>query len=104
MATTAPSWANPGGNTQPSVVQSITDQDVHNALMEPYSTLDEPVAETIMRDVRAVASKLKVVMLPLDRNSPFGYTGLSSTETEPTENLGENQKKVIDQLKDWDLW
>lgn len=38
-----------------------------NALFQPYSTLDEPVLETVMRDVRAVASKLKVVMLPLDR-------------------------------------
>ena len=37
------------------------------ALFQPYSTLDEPVMDTIMRDVRAVASKLKVVMLPLDR-------------------------------------
>jgi hypothetical protein len=37
------------------------------ALFQPYSTLDEPVLETIMRDVRAVVSKLKVVMLPLDR-------------------------------------
>ena len=41
------------------------------ALFQPYSTLDEPVLETIMRDVRAVASKLKVVMLPLDRTVGF---------------------------------
>ena len=33
----------------------------------PLSTLDEPVRETIMRDVHSVASKLKVVMLPMDR-------------------------------------
>lgn len=57
--------------------------------------------ETIMRDVKAVGRKLKVVMLPLDREvSPFGYTGIESTEAE----LGANQKKVIESLKDWDLW
>ncbi|EED87707.1 THAPSDRAFT_264863, partial [Thalassiosira pseudonana CCMP1335] len=44
-------------------------------LLAPVSTLDEPVMETIMRDVRAVGGKLKAVLLPLDRN-----------------------------LKDWDLW
>lgn len=42
--------------------------DAHeSALFQPYSTLDEPVMETIMRDVRAVYAKLKVVMLPLDK-------------------------------------
>ena len=41
------------------------------ALFQPYSTLDEPVVETIMRDVRAVVSKLKIVMLPLDRTVGF---------------------------------
>ena len=66
--------------------------------MQPYSTLDEPVMETIMRDVRAVGAKLRVVMLPLDRNAPFQYMGVSQEE------LGENQKKVISALKDWDLW
>ena len=54
--------------------------------------------ETIMRDVRAVGAKLRVVMLPLDRNAPFQYMGVSQEE------LGENQKKVISALKDWDLW
>ena len=58
-----------------------------------------------MRDVRAVGQKLQVVMLPLDRNAPVGYTGLSSQEPDDaTEGLGENQRKVIDQLKNWDLW
>ena len=41
--------------------------DHENALFQPYSTLDEPVKETILRDVRAVVAKLKIVMLPLDR-------------------------------------
>eukprot|EP00545_Synedropsis_sp_CCMP1620_P005730 CAMPEP_0119012790 /NCGR_PEP_ID=MMETSP1176-20130426/7596_1 /TAXON_ID=265551 /ORGANISM="Synedropsis recta cf, Strain CCMP1620" /LENGTH=240 /DNA_ID=CAMNT_0006965817 /DNA_START=58 /DNA_END=777 /DNA_ORIENTATION=+ len=108
MATAAPVWANPdaSNSTQPVAQQqgTITNEDANNILLAPYSTLDEPVIETIMRDVRAVGTKLKVVMLPLDRNGAFGYTGLSSQESEPTENLGENQKKVLDQLKDWDLW
>lgn len=37
-------------------------------LLSPVSTLDEPVSETIMRDVRAVGAKLKAVLIPLDRN------------------------------------
>ena len=36
--------------------------------MIQVSTLDEPVSETIMRDVRAVGGKLKAVLLPLDRS------------------------------------
>jgi hypothetical protein len=89
-----PAWANPNAPVSPS------QQDIGNdILLEPYSTLEEPVLETIMRDVRAVGSKLKVVMLPLDREAPFGYTGVESSEE-----LGTNQKKVIESLKDWDLW
>ncbi|OQR83340.1 YIPF6-like protein [Achlya hypogyna] len=45
------------------------------------NTLDEPVSETILRDVRLVGSKLKVVLMP--RNT--------SDET-------------LQALRDWDLW
>lgn len=45
------------------------------------TTLDEPVRETIMRDVREVAEKLKLVVLP--RMSQAG---------------------VLQRLKSWDLW
>lgn len=80
-----------------------------SALFQPYSTLDEPVVETIMRDVRAVASKLKVVMLPLDRTPHFvgGYTGVSQSEngdSSGSPEMSENDRKVIQELKDWDLW
>jgi hypothetical protein len=89
-----PAWADPNAPVSPP------QQDIGNdILLQPYSTLDEPVVETIMRDVKAVGSKLKVVMLPLDREIPFGYTGIGSNEE-----LGANQKKVIESLKDWDLW
>jgi hypothetical protein len=37
-------------------------------LFAPLSTLDEPIRDTIMRDVRSVASKLKVVLLPMERS------------------------------------
>eukprot|EP01041_Mallomonas_annulata_P007319 gene7319-14918_t len=47
------------------------------------TTLDEPVSETILRDLRQVASKLRVVLLPL---------GLDS------------QQSVIQKLREWDLW
>ncbi|OQR91762.1 hypothetical protein THRCLA_08880 [Thraustotheca clavata] len=45
------------------------------------NTLDEPVSETIMRDVRLVGSKLKVVLAPKN----------TSDET-------------LQALRDWDLW
>jgi len=93
---TGPAWANPNAPT-PSATQDIG----NDILLQPYSTLEEPVLETIMRDVRAVGNKLKVVMLPLDRSAPLGYTGVESSDTDT---LGENQKKVIESLKDWDLW
>ena len=44
-------------------------------------TLDEPVSETIRRDLREVGAKLKLVLLP--RASQHG---------------------VLDRLKEWDLW
>lgn len=59
-----PQWANPDGN--PAMVQT-NESSAEEEFFAPLSTLDEPVMETIMRDVRAVASKLKVVMLPIDR-------------------------------------
>ncbi|CAM9370324.1 unnamed protein product [Heterosigma akashiwo] len=44
------------------------------------TTLDEPVSETIMRDLKQVASKLQVVLMPRD------------------------QAGVLTKLKEWDLW
>lgn len=44
-------------------------------------TLDEPVSETIMRDLRAVAAKLKIVLMPR-----------------------QDQEGVLQKLKEWDLW
>merc|ERR1712224_105211 len=45
------------------------------------NTLDEPISETIMRDLRQVGSKLKVVLLPR-----------------------EDHNSVVHRLKEWDLW
>jgi hypothetical protein len=61
-----PQWANPNGTPQPPTVSHGASQQ-EQEFFAPLSTLDEPVRETIMRDVRSVASKLKVVMLPMDR-------------------------------------
>mmetsp|Transcript_34877 Transcript_34877/g.60099 ORF Transcript_34877/g.60099 Transcript_34877/m.60099 type:complete len:201 (-) Transcript_34877:150-752(-) len=47
------------------------------------TTLDEPVLETLRRDFDQVASKLKVVLLPLGNDS---------------------RDTVIQRLRDWDLW
>jgi len=85
-----PQWANPNGvpiqnhlqqsgNTPSATQSSIADQH-ENALFAPISTLDEPVKETIMRDVRSVGSKLKVVLLPMERSLPYGgYSGVSQS-------------------------
>jgi hypothetical protein len=46
-----------------------------------YSTLNEPVGETIMRDLRAVGEKLKIVLMPLDRTiTPFSYDTVAASE------------------------
>lgn len=55
--------------------------DGMDMLTRPYSTLDEPVMDTVLRDLRAVALKLRVVMLPLDRQSTLGqleYVGVKT--------------------------
>mmetsp|Transcript_30323 Transcript_30323/g.88297 ORF Transcript_30323/g.88297 Transcript_30323/m.88297 type:complete len:195 (-) Transcript_30323:474-1058(-) len=46
-----------------------------------YTTLDEKVSETILRDVRQVASKLQVVLMPR-----------------------EDREGILQKLKEWDLW
>mmetsp|Transcript_25569 Transcript_25569/g.43116 ORF Transcript_25569/g.43116 Transcript_25569/m.43116 type:complete len:197 (-) Transcript_25569:76-666(-) len=47
------------------------------------TTLDEPVSETILRDVRQVFSKLRIVLIPLGSDS---------------------HQSVLQKLKEWDLW
>ena len=76
-----PHWANPTGapmqqqqqqqtmpmNTNSTIGQSMANQH-ESEFFAPVSTLDEPIRETIMRDVRSVGSKLKVVLLPMERS------------------------------------
>eukprot|EP00591_Stephanopyxis_turris_P007447 CAMPEP_0195510312 /NCGR_PEP_ID=MMETSP0794_2-20130614/2992_1 /TAXON_ID=515487 /ORGANISM="Stephanopyxis turris, Strain CCMP 815" /LENGTH=140 /DNA_ID=CAMNT_0040637707 /DNA_START=114 /DNA_END=533 /DNA_ORIENTATION=+ len=101
--------------------------DDNEILLAPFSTLDEPVKETIMRDVRAVVNKLRVVLLPLDRTPGYDlissyapgagdsaqeagedrsqtgeFTPPTSPSGAPSENT--NEKRVIDTLREWDLW
>ena len=52
------------GNASSTIGGSGTGMD---ELLAPVSTLDEPVKETIMRDVRAVGAKLRAVLIPIDR-------------------------------------
>jgi len=94
-----PQWANPQPMSQQPQMTTSHDEAEFFA---PLSTLDEPVKETIMRDVHAVVEKLKVVMLPLDRNMPYhGYTGVSQTEEIQ---VTDRDKEIIQRLRDWDLW
>jgi protein YIPF6 len=75
-----PAWANPNQSAATTAGGGIgggagaasqgggppSAEDHESELFRPYSTLDEPVSETIMRDVRAVASKLRIVLSPLN--------------------------------------
>lgn len=111
-----PQWANPDAPQQqqqfmPSTSDRIpqqqqfaptTAQQQEDEFFAPLSTLDEPVRETIMRDVRSVWSKLKVVLLPMERSLPYGgYAGVSQSENI---DLTERDKQIIESLRDWDLW
>jgi len=106
---TAPGWANanaPASHTIGGIEEAPFQDDqeklkTDDFLLEPYSTLDEPVMETIMRDARGVWTKLKVVLLPLDKNSPLGYVQVASQEQVEQ---SENQKLVLSKLMEWDLW
>jgi hypothetical protein len=93
---TAPAWADTS-----DVSDTISAVEHESELFKPYSTLDEPIRETILRDVRAVGAKLKIVMQPLDRR-PTVYSMVSLADDDGE--LSENDKKVITELKDWDLW
>jgi len=55
------------------------------------TTLDEPVSATIMRDARAVFSKLKIVLLPSGYSSPGNLRSYDADA-------------ALKELKDWDLW
>mmetsp|Transcript_111175 Transcript_111175/g.310589 ORF Transcript_111175/g.310589 Transcript_111175/m.310589 type:complete len:244 (-) Transcript_111175:18-749(-) len=93
-----PQWANPNGTV--GATADVSQQE--SEFFAPLSTLDEPVRETIMRDVRSVASKLRVVLLPMDRTLPYGgYAGVSQSENVE---LTDRDKEIIQRLKDWDLW
>eukprot|EP00529_Nitzschia_sp_RCC80_P032792 CAMPEP_0113482212 /NCGR_PEP_ID=MMETSP0014_2-20120614/22802_1 /TAXON_ID=2857 /ORGANISM="Nitzschia sp." /LENGTH=232 /DNA_ID=CAMNT_0000375721 /DNA_START=95 /DNA_END=789 /DNA_ORIENTATION=+ /assembly_acc=CAM_ASM_000159 len=101
-----PTWANPGLNTQQSSMSTASGGNnaaqMENDFFAPLSTLDEPVRETIMRDVRAVGSKLKVVLLPMDKSIPYGgYSGVSQSENIE---MTDRDKEIIMRLKEWDLW
>ena len=63
----SPTWANTSGPLRPSVEDHTGGGTGMDELLQPVSTLDEPVKETIMRDVRAVGAKLRAVLIPLDR-------------------------------------
>jgi hypothetical protein len=87
-ASRAPSWANPSSSksNKRSIpiedhVGSSSSSDCDDAnggggggdpvAVAVVSTLDEPIYETIMRDLRAVATKLRAVLMPLDRSVSF---------------------------------
>jgi len=108
-----PQWANPTGapmqqtttTTTPNINSTIgasAASQHESEFFAPVSTLDEPIRETIMRDVRSVGSKLKVVLLPMERSLPYGgYSGVSQSETI---DLTERDKQILESLRDWDLW
>lgn len=126
----APAWAAPPA---PSAPAPTSVEQHEQELFSKYSTLDEPVAETILRDVRAVGDKLRVVLMPLDRSAALltsaryailpsraaatpaaapdddgaaegGAAAPTAGGEDGEEELSENDKMVLRHLKDWDLW
>jgi len=86
-------------NMSSETIGSKSESDM-DFLNRPFSTLDEPVMETVMRDVRSVVRKLKVVVMPLEKLD-LNYESLSmDDELKQTD----TQKEVLNQLKEWDLW
>jgi hypothetical protein len=66
-----PQWSNPSGsqpNNNNNNGMNGNTGAMQDEFFAPLSTLDEPIMETIMRDVRSVGAKLRVVLLPMDRN------------------------------------
>eukprot|EP00977_Amphora_coffeiformis_P017395 scaffold5627_cov158-Amphora_coffeaeformis.AAC.6 len=128
-ANQGPAWLNAEQQQQQQLPNPNVAPEDHEAALfsnSTYSTLNEPVAETIMRDIRAVVEKLKIVLKPMDRNiTPFSYDTVASSEAAadgsgntqttaqfqlpdqnamPDAELSENDRNVIRRLKDWDLW
>lgn len=106
-----PTWSDPNsGGLGNDALQAQEIHDTSNDtdfLTKPYSTLDEPIRETIMRDIRSVTTKLKVVLLPLQKRNPLEYmyeTVSLDEASDGTITQGEDQKKVLSALRDWDLW
>lgn len=130
----APPWANASASSSLSG-RPVVEENLHadpgteagssggGFLARPHSTLDEPVMDTVLRDARAVADKLRVVLLPLDRDTHFGYAGVApappgggagmgmgmggmAVVPPDTDEIspGANQKRVLEALRQWDLW
>jgi hypothetical protein len=109
----APAWADPANRPPPA---APTAEQHEQELFSKYSTLNEPVCETIMRDVRGIVEKLKVVMMPMDYSHTLlrtaSYAIISTSTAAPEEEqqqelepvLSDNDKFVLRSLKDWDLW
>ena len=69
-------------NTEPNKPKPLNglDRDTDNALPE-WNTLDEPILDTLMRDLASIMAKLKLIVVPIASK--------------------DNYRNV---LKDWDLW
>jgi protein YIPF6 len=88
-----PAWANPHAQVQqqqqpkqqlqsPTPATTTTTAQQHEAeLFSKYSTLDEPVIETIMRDVRAVTTKLSLILSQRPFSTTTGTTSSSNSIT-----------------------
>jgi hypothetical protein len=94
-------------NTGSSINSIVEEDEAAMVLLQPFSTLDEPIRETILRDVRAVLDKLRVVVLPLDTSAlkkRFGRFYSNISEEEDEEELSSTEQIILYKLRDWDLW
>lgn len=69
------------GVPQPEDLEDLGDMCIRSAPNELMS-LDEPVSETIIRDLKTIGKKLRHVLIP----------------------TGGSQDSTLRELRDWDLW
>ena len=75
---------------------------VLSGAMSQPSTIDEPICETITRDLLQVYNKLKVVLVFSVRGS-FNYEFCKRGENTGNEN-DTSKDEILKSLKHWDLW
>mmetsp|Transcript_29559 Transcript_29559/g.35977 ORF Transcript_29559/g.35977 Transcript_29559/m.35977 type:complete len:273 (+) Transcript_29559:191-1009(+) len=91
-------------NMSGNIVESSAGILEAEGLLAPVSTLDEPVKETILRDLNSIYTKLKVVLIPIDRATMEGAYANVTGETGGDTPSAQGFQQELNKLRDWDLW